>query len=441
MNDQQICKTLLGYAQTEAGVNAKVKVTLNKSEKKAVSVLAGNPQSYDNSQTRSIQLTVIIGQQKASAASEDLSDTALRTLAKETVAMAKVTPANKDAIIANKGEYITDAEMRSKALDLFDNTPMPNAATLQTMAKTMEAAALAVDGATGCESAEVTAFSTSISILTSEGFDISLSETFYDAGLGAIAGTDNSQTTKYGDTAKRYVADLEDLAKLGRETAEKAVAKQGAESIKSGKMTILFDREVTPTLLRMFSSAINGMAVDKGMTFLKDSMGKKVFADNITIVDDPTIPRGLGSTPCDSQGVASEPMTLVADGTLKTWILGLAAAKRLSLTSNGRADGTTNMYMRAGTISRDELIASVDDGILITDMIGHSVNITTGDFSRGAEGFIIKNGKITKPVSEITIAGNLKDMFLNMVPADDLKIEYSTNAPTVKIDGMTVAGK
>ncbi len=439
MNDKQICESLIGFVK-EIAADAEVTAVISETGDKTINVMAGNPQFFENSTIKKVVLTVMINQQVGGAFSEDLSTEALRTLATETVAMALAAPANKDAIIATDGEYMTDATARAETLDLFDTTTNLDVAKMQEMAITMENAALAVAGVTKCSTSRVAFKFSHTTIVTSAGFEVSTSDTCYMAVVSVIAGDGDTQTEHYSYDSKRHLADLEDMAAIGKKAGEGAVAKQGAVQIPSGNMPVVFDHTIAPQLLTMFAEAINGMAVAKGETFLKDSIFQPVFAEGITIVDDPTIPRGLGSTPCDKQGVESEPLTLVSDGILQSWLLGLASAKRLGLTSNGRSGGTTNLHMQAGNTSRDELIAGIEYGVLITDMLGHSSTLSTGDFSRGASGFLIENGKVTTPVDEITIAGNLKDMFLNMLAANDLKMDGDVNAPTVKVASMAVAG-
>ena len=441
MNSKEICTKLMNYGLEAAGEGAKAEVVLSEGTKKSVGVLGGKPQSYDSAKSRGISLTVFIGTKQASASSENLTDAALKTLAEETAEMARFTPENRDAFLANPGQFITDADARTKALKLADETAKELTVTeLQEMAYKLENAALSVKGATRCSDVSVKTSASRVTIVTSEGFQASVPSTTFIVSLNVLAGKDAEQNSEGDAGVTRFFADLPDLDKLGRETAEKAVKKVGAKPIKSGRMPIVFDKDVSGEFIDMFASAISGMAVDKGTTFLKDAMGEQVFPEGVTIVDDPTIPKALGSDPCDSDGIASDPLTLVENGRLKTWLLSLASAKRLGLEPNGRADGTTNLYMKAGTLSRDDLIGDIERGLLVTGMIGHGLNLTTGDFSRGAEGFLIENGKITQPVSEVTIASNLKDIFLNMTPADDLEMEMATNAPSVLIKEMTVAG-
>lgn len=441
MNSKDTCKKLMAYALEAAGEGAQAEVVMSEGSKKSVGVLVGKPQTYESAKSRGISLTVFIGTKQASSSCENFTDDALKTLAEETAEMARFTPENRDAFLAKPGQFITDVEARAKALDLADETARElSVKDLQDMAYKLENAALSVEGAKRCSAVEVKTNSGHITIMTSEGFEACVPSTSFIIHLNVLAGEGDDQTSEGDAAVKRHFDDLPDLEKLGRETAEKAVKKVGAKPLKSGRMPVVFDREVAAELLDMFSGAIAGMAVDKGTTFLKDAMNEKIFSDLVTIEDDPTIPRALGSDPCDSDGIESTPLTLVENGVLKHWLLSLASAKRLNLEPNGRGDGTTNLYMKPGKAKRDDLLASVERGFLVTGMIGHSLNLTTGDFSRGAEGFLIENGKITRPVSEVTIASNLKDMFLNMTPADDLEMEMATNAPTVLVKEMTVAG-
>ncbi|MCK5621128.1 MAG: TldD/PmbA family protein, partial [Alphaproteobacteria bacterium] len=197
------------------------------------------------------------------------------------------------------------------------------------------------------------------------------------------------------------------------------------------------------------ASAANGTAVARGTSFLKDRMGEQIFADGVAIVDDPQRPRGLRSKPFDAEGMANPEMTLVEDGRLRNWILDLRSARQLGLKSTGRAargtssppsPSATNLYMRPGKVSAADLIADIRDGFYVVELIGMGVNMVSGDYSRGAAGFWIENGEVTYPVSEITIAGNLKDMFMNLTPASDLEFRYGVNAPTIRVEGMTIAG-
>ena len=247
-----------------------------------------------------------------------------------------------------------------------------------------------------------------------------------------------------------YADDLKGAEVIGREAGERAVKRLDARKVETASVPVIYEPRVSSSLLRHLSAAINGTMVARGTSFLKDKMGKAVFADAITIVDDPHRARGLGSKPFDGEGLANERRKVIDAGVLSTWLLDLGSARQLGLSSTGHAargtsappsPAATNLYLEAGTLSPAELMSDIGAGLYVTEMIGMGVNILTGDYSRGAAGFWIENGEIAYPVSEVTIAGNLNDMFAQLTAADDLEFRYAINAPTVRIDGMTVAGK
>ena len=230
-------------------------------------------------------------------------------------------------------------------------------------------------------------------------------------------------------------------AKVGRNAGRFAVERLNPRKATSAKLPVVYDRRVSGGMLGHLSGAINGRAVARGTSFLKDKMGQQIFAKGIRIVDNPHRKRGLGSRPFDGDGLPTKRYTVIDDGLLTTWLLDLASARQLNLkpTGHGPGGGTSNFYLEKGKLSPDELIADIKSGLYITDLIGFGVNAVTGDYSRGASGFWIENGKKAYPVSGITVASNLKDMFLNLTPANDLQFKSSTNAPTVRIEGMTIA--
>lgn len=253
----------------------------------------------------------------------------------------------------------------------------------------------------------------------------------------------------YDFSSARHLQDLDDAATIGRQAGERAVRRLGARKVKSCQVPIIYDPRISGGLVGHFAGAISGAAIARGTSFLKNAMDTQVFAEGIRITDDPLRRRGRGSKPFDGEGVATAPLTLIDSGKLTTWLLDSSTARQLGLASNGRAargtggtpsPSTTNLTLEPGTLSPKELMADIKSGFYITEMIGMGVNGVTGDYSRGASGFWIENGELTYPVSEITVAGNLKDMFARLTPANDLEYRMATNAPTVRIEGMTVAG-
>jgi PmbA protein len=246
-----------------------------------------------------------------------------------------------------------------------------------------------------------------------------------------------------------FSEDLDDPATVGKSAGERAVKRLNPRKVGTQKVPVVFDPRVSNGMLRHLAGAINGSAIARGTSFLKDSMGQRILPAALSVIDDPQRKRGMASKPFDAEGIANKSIALVEGGVLKSWVLDLRSARQLGLTTTGRASrgtsappspSTTNLYLPAGTITRDALIAGIKAGFYVNELMGFGVNTVTGDYSRGASGFWIENGAIAYPVSEVTIAGNLKDMFLNMLPADDLEFRYAVNAPTVRIDGMTIAG-
>jgi PmbA protein len=268
-------------------------------------------------------------------------------------------------------------------------------------------------------------------------------------GVSVIAGEGLGMESDYEFASAVYGSELEAADAVGRRAGERAVKRLGAKKPPTKRLPIILDPRVSNGLLRHLAGAINGPAIARGTSFLKDRLDSQVFAPGVTIVDDPHRPHGLASKPFDGEGLPNRRMNIVEQGRLTTWIMDLSSARQLGLQSTGHAargtssppsPSTSNLYMEAGTLTPAELMADIEDGFYITGMMGMGINGVTGDSSRGASGFRIEKGELTTPISEATVAGNLKDMFLNLTPADDLVFKYGANAPTLRIDGMMLAG-
>ena len=316
-------------------------------------------------------------------------------------------------------------------------------------AKQCEDAARSVPGVTNSEGAEAGWNLSEISILASNGFAGSYATSRHSIGAAVLAGKDSEMERDYDFCTTVYLEDLDEPEDIGVNAGIRATSRLGARKVETARVPIVYDPRVANSLLGHFASAVNGTAVARGTSFLKDRMGEQVFADGIAIVDDPQRSRGLRSKPFDAEGMANPEMTLVEEGMLRNWILDLRSARQLGLKTTGRAargtssppgPSTTNLYMRPGKTTPADLIGNITDGFYVIELMGMGVNTLTGDYSRGAAGFWIENGEVTYPVNEITIAGNLRDMFMNMTPADDLEFRYGANAPTIRVEGMTVAG-
>ncbi|MCW8835273.1 MAG: TldD/PmbA family protein [Rhodospirillales bacterium] len=405
----------------------------------------GALERLERSEDADIGLRVFVGKRQACVSSSDRSTTALDELAKRAVAMARAAPDDPYCGLAGPEQVIGNVPR----IDIFSDAE-PDAEALTAWAAAAEDAARAVPGVTNSEGAEAAWGRNRIAIAASNGFAQNYAVSYTSLSASVLAGTGTGMERDYDFRTAVYAEDMPDPADIGRTAGEKAVRRLNPQKMASGRFPVVFDPRVSGSMVGHFAGAINGSAVARGTSFLKDMMGKRVFADGIVIVDDPHRPRGLRSKPFDAEGIANKRRNLIENGVLTSWILDLATARQLGLETTGHAargtggppsPSATNLHMAAGAISRDALIGGIERGLYVTEMMGFGVNPVTGDYSRGAAGFLIEDGQLAHPVSELTIAGNLKDMFLNITPADDLEFRYGTNAPTLRIDGMTVAGK
>ena len=358
--------------------------------------------------------------------------------------MARLAPEDKFAGLAPRERLAT----KIPALDLEDPTE-PSADALVDLARAVEGAAMAVKGVTNSEGGGASFSRSAIALATSEGFYGSYAGTSHGIGVAVLAGEGTDMERDYDQASARHRSDLQSAETVGRNAGERTVRRLNPRKAKSQSVPIVYDPRVSNGLVGHLAGGISGASIARGVSFLKDMMSKDVFAVGITIIDDPHRIRGLRSKPFDGEGVANQRCALIEKGVLQTWLLDCASAKQLGLATTGHAargtggppsPSSTNLYMEAGSLTPDALIADIKEGFYVTELIGMGVNGVTGDYSRGAAGFWIENGKIAYPVSEITIAGNLKDMFRNLTAANNLEFRYGTNAPTVRVEGMTIAG-
>jgi PmbA protein len=414
-------------------------------ESTAVSVRLGDLEDVERSEGETIGLRLFVGRRSASVSSSDLSKAALSTLVERAVAMAREAPEDAYAGLAPEERLLAATAPDLDSDDGGQATPE----NLRARAFEAEAAARAVSGVTNSEGASASAGRTIIALATSHGFAGGYAMSGYGCSASVIAGEGGAMQRDYASRSARHLTDLEGAEAIGRRAGERAVARLNPAKLASGPMPIVFDPRVGAGLIGHLAGAITGAAIARKTSFLLDALETQVFARGITIVDDPLRVRGLGSKPFDGEGLPTARRELVKDGMLTGWLLDSAAARQLGLSPTGNAQrgiggppgaGTTNFYMEAGALSPAALMKDIQRGLYVTELIGQGVNGVTGDYSRGAAGFLIENGVITAPVAEITIAGNLKDMFRALTPADDLRFERATDVPTIRIDGMTVAG-
>ncbi len=427
-----------------AGAEA-AEVLIAESASLSVSWRLGRLEDVERSEGRDIGLRVFIGKRQATVSSTDTSQAALQPMIERAIAMARAAPEDPWCGLADKAQLARDWP----DLDIEDKTPPLSAEELAALAAEAEEAALAVKGVTNSGGASAGTGRSTATLVTSAGFAGTYAGTSSSFSCSVLAGEGTAMERDYDYSSMRHKADLEKPADIGRRAGEKAVKRLNPRKVNSQAVPVVYDPRVSGGLVGHLAGAISGSAIARGTSFLKKAMGQRIFPESISIVDDPHMKRGLRSKPFDGEGVANKRMTLVEDGVLTTWLLDTATARQLGLESTGHAargtggppsPSTTNLYMEAGCLTVKELIADIRVGLYITELIGMGVNGVTGDYSRGASGFWIENGEIAYPVSEITVAGNLKDMFLNLTPADDLEFRYGTNAPTIRVEGMTIAG-
>jgi PmbA protein len=410
----------------------------------SVSYRLGKLEDVERAESYDLGLRVFVGQKVAFVSSTDFSDDALAALPGRAVAMARLAPEDKFAGLA-------PADRLAKTfpqLDLEDAAE-PSAEMLIDRARGAEAAALAIKGVTNSEGGGASFSRNAVTLATSTGFLGRYAGTSHGIGVAVLAGEGTGMERDYDHDSARHAGDLRGAEEIGRTAGEKAVKRLNPRSMKSQSVPVVFHPDEAGGLVGHFAGAISGAAIARGVSFLKDRMGQKVFGEGINIIDDPHRVRGLRSKPFDGEGVANQRRALIEGGVLTTWLLDCASARQLGLQSTGHAargtggppsPSSTNLYLEAGKLSVKELIADIKQGFYVTELMGMGVNGVTGDYSRGAAGFWIENGEIGFPVSEVTIAGNLKDMFANLVSASDLHFRHGTNAPTVRIEGMTLAG-
>ncbi|MGZ5836165.1 MAG: TldD/PmbA family protein [Xanthobacteraceae bacterium] len=410
----------------------------------SIEVREGSVEESERSEGDNIGLRVLVGNQQAVVSTNDISGDGIATLAERAVAMAKVTPPDKFAGLADPSQLAKTFP----DLDLLD-PKLPQVSDLEAQARAAEAAGLAVKRVTKSGGASASAGIGGMVLVTSTGFSHAYLGSQHGVSMTAIAGEGTGMERDYDYSSAIHASDLEAPEKIGRTAGERAVKRLNPRKVTTRKVPVVYDPRVAGSLIGHLSSAINGAAIARGTSFLKDKLGEKLFADGITIVDDPLRKRGLRSHHFDAEGVAGKARNLVEDGRLTTWILDCGTARELNMTTTGHAQrgvsstpspGATNLHLVAGKPTPQQLIADIADGFYVTDLIGMGANTVTGDYSRGAAGFWIEHGELTYAVSEVTIAGNLAEMFRALTPANDLVFRYGTNSPTVRIDELTVAG-
>ncbi|MDB5667145.1 MAG: TldD/PmbA family protein [Alphaproteobacteria bacterium] len=410
-----------------------------------IQVRLGELEDVGRSEGEEIGLRLFIGARSASVSSSDLSPEALSALVERALAMAKEAPEDPYAGLAPEELLFRGGLLALESDDGADPSP----AELKQRALEMESAARAVAGVTNSEGAGVSASRSVFALATSHGFCRGYHSSHYSAGVSVVGGEGGAMQRDHASHNSRHYADLDGPEQLGRLAGERTVKRLNPGKLASGVMPIVFDPRVGGGLVGHLLSAMSGPGIARRTSFLLGREGEQIMPETLSIVDDPHLVRGLRSRPFDGEGVATARRALVDGGRLAGWLLNSASARQLGLAPNGHATrgiggapgvGATNVHLTPGTQSPSELIADIGHGLYVTEMIGQGINPVTGDYSRGASGFIIRGGEIAEPVAEITVAGNLLDMYRSLSAANDLEHRRAVNVPTLRVEGMTVAG-
>jgi len=417
----------LGATEASVIVSNSISETVNFRNKKL--------DESNRSDNLSIDITTYVGKKKSSISSSNLFNENLNILLEKCIETTKNTPEDEFNSLPDRDLLAKEV----KDLNLYDDTNLKNDHKIDYLKK-LEASAAFNKKIINTESS-FTQNKSNFILANSEGFCDGYKTSSFTASSVTVAKDENSMERDYEYSSKCHLEDLEDAEKLGKLAADQTIRKLSPKKIGSEKISIIFDKRIAKGMLSAFASAISSSAISRGTSFLKDKINQKIFADSINVFDKPDILKALGSRSFDNEGVKTDTLKLVDNGILKNYLIDTYNGKKLSLKSNGRCGGASNLYFENGRMSYKDLLNSSSKSLYITETIGHGSNIVSGDYSVGATGFLVENGEFKYPINEITIAGNFKDMFQNITLANDLDFKYSTNSPTMMIEGMVVAGK
>lgn len=431
---EKISQFCLDKAKKFGATNCEVIVSNSISE--SVSFRNKKLDHSERSDNLSIGLTTYIGKKRSNVSSSNTKEEEVTTLIERCVEMTKITPEDSHISMPDKN-YLAKEDL---ALNLFDEKHITTENKIDFL-KEMEEEAFKNDKITNSNGCSFSETKSNFVLANSLGFSKGYKSSMFSAGCAVVAESKGLMETDYEYSTKRFSNRLLSSKEIGLSAANRAIRRLDAKKINSAKLPVLFDKRISRSLLSSFASAISGSAFSRGTTFLKNKLNERIFSDDIYIYDDPLIESGLGSQYFDSEGVASKKIELVKKGELKNIFLDTYHANILKMQTNGRSGGSTNLFFENGKISLEKIIANHKRALYITDLIGRGSDIITGDYSVGASGIMIENGELRYAVNEITIAGNLMQMYKNMTLADDLEFIYSTNSPSILINEMTIAGK
>lgn len=413
----------------------------------SIDVLKGKLEHAERSEGVEIGLRVLLGKRQACVSASDTKPETLTMMAERAVAMAREAPEDPYCGLADADQLARDWDVA--ALDMVDNSPALSPADLQDMAARAEAAALAVSGVSQVSGAGAGYGDRRIHLAATNGFQGGYRRTGTSLSCVAITGSGTGMERDYYGDSRIHRADMDSPEDVGRMAGERTIARAGATKPPTGTFPVVYDERVAGQLIGHLLGAVSGSSVARGATYLRDAMGHAVLPAHLSLVEDPLMPRISGSRPFDGEGLPVCARDIVRDGVLMGWTLDLATARKLGLRSTGNgARGTssppspsvTNVRLTPGDVTRADLLADMGTGLLITSMIGSSINATTGDYSRGASGFWVENGEIVRPVNECTVAGNLRDMLMTIRPANDARLHVGRQVPSLLVEGLTIAG-
>ena len=413
----------------------------------SVDVRHGVLEQAERAEGIDLGLRILLGRKQAIVSASDSRPETLRAMAERAVAMAAEAPEDPDIGLADPDQLVRNPDVA--ALELADPTPEPDPAALTEDARIAEATAMAVPGVSQVQSASASYGQTDVHLIATNGFSGGYARTNQSLSCVAIAGEGSDMERDYDGDARSFQTDLRGAAEIGQLAADRTVARLNARKPKTGTFPVLFDERISSSLIGHLLSAANGSAIARGGSWLQDALDETVLPEHLSLYEDPHRPRVSGSRPFDAEGLPTRARQIVDQGRLTGWTLDLATARKLAMaptgnaargTSSGPSPSIWNVALTPGTASRADLVRDMGTGLLVTSMIGSTINPTTGDYSRGASGIWVENGQLTYPVNECTIAGNLRDMLRRIVPANDARTHLSRVVPSILIDGMTLAG-
>jgi PmbA protein len=437
LNDKDIMNLLIDTAISQGATDADC--VLSRSRGVSLTRRLGKDETIERYEDFDTSLRVFIGNRVASVSTNENSEAALKEVATRAIEMAKITPKDEFGMIADSKTLELFPLNTSVTIDSYDQNE-PDINLIRSRASEVEDVALNVTGITNSDGADASWGEGETLLMTSNGFFGHSKRSNHSVSVVVIAEKDGKMERDYDYSSKVYGEDLKKPELIGLKAAENTLARMGAIKPVTGKYPVVFGPRVARSISGHISSAIKGSAIARKTSFLKDMMHEKIANSSINMIDDPFLKRGLGSRLFDREGLGCSKRLMIKDGVLQGWFLDLASAKQLNMKPTGNATGTSNFMIMPGDITPENLIKEISDGFYVTDMIGSSVSMVTGDYSRGASGFWIKDGQLSHPISEATIAGNLKEMFMTLKPANDVDLSYSVTSPTLLIDGMTIAG-